>query len=181
MEEELKKEFEELKIDTKRLMIRRIKEKDKLDLFEIMSDKETAYDDGFTPYAEMSEKYETDFLYLLLDEMHYAIELRECHKTIGIMHLTEKAEKDVMCYEIGYDVNPAYRRKGYASEAIEAIMDYCFNVVNAEILTACVYDWNAKSSNLLKKLGFKKDKNSNETGKHVQLGKANILNFYKER
>jgi len=70
MEEKIKKSFGKLKIDTKRLLICRIENKDKFDLFEIMSDKETAYDDGFTPYQDMNEKYEEDFKSLLLDEMH---------------------------------------------------------------------------------------------------------------
>lgn len=115
MEEKIKKAFGKLKVDTERLLIRRIENKDKWDLFEVMSDKETGYNDGFAPYQEMNEGYEADFQYLLLDEMHYAIESKEFHKVIGILHLTEKTERAVVCYEIGYDINPAYRRKGYAT------------------------------------------------------------------
>jgi len=177
MEEKIKKSFGKLKIDTKRLLICRIENKDKFDLFEIMSDKETAYDDGFTPYQDMNEKYEEDFKSLLLDEMHYAIELKEDHKVIGIMHLTEKTENAVICYEIGYDINPTYRRRGYGSEAVKAIMDYCFNVVNIELMTACVYDWNKKSSNLLKKLGFTQDGKIHKVKGSVQFGLVDMLIF----
>lgn len=181
MEQEIKKIFQELKIHTERLIIRRIENKDKLDLFEIMSDKETAYDDGFAPYVDMNEKYEADFKYLVSDEMHYAIELKEHHKVIGIMHLTEITERAVMCYEIGYDINPAYRRKGYGTEAVKAIIDYCFEVINIELLTATVYDWNIKSSNLLKKLGFIQEGKIRKVEKHVQLGPVDIVSFYIER
>jgi RimJ/RimL family protein N-acetyltransferase len=179
--QDITKLFEELKIHTDRLMIRRIENKDKLDLFEIMSDKETAYDDGFAPYLEMNEKYEADFKYLVSDEMHYAIELKEQHKVIGIMHLTKNTERAVVCYEIGYDVNPMYRRKGYATESVNAIIDYCFNVINVELITACVYEWNIKSSNMLKKLGFIQEGKIRKAEKHVQFGPVDILSFYKER
>ncbi|MGH4118011.1 GNAT family N-acetyltransferase [Clostridium sp.] len=181
MEEEIKTVFGKIKIDTKRLLIRRIENKDKLYLFEIMSDKEIAYDDGFIPYQDMNAKYEADFKYLLLDEMHYAIELKEYHKVIGIMHLTKKTERAVMCYEIGYDVNSAYRRKGYATEAVKSIIDYCFNIINIELLTACVYYWNIKSSNMLKKLGFIQEEKIHEAQTHAQFKPVDILSFYKER
>jgi ribosomal-protein-alanine N-acetyltransferase len=181
MKQDIKKLFSELKIDTERLLIRRIENKDKLDLFEIMSDKETAYDDGFTPYEAINEKYEADFKYLVTDEMHFGIESKEHHKVIGIMHLTEKTNRAVSCYEIGYDINPAYRRRGYGTEAVIAIADFCFKVINIELLTACVYEWNTKSANMLKKLGFIQEGRIRKAEKHVQMGPVDILSFYMER
>lgn len=181
LEQDIKKLFKELIIDSERLVIRRIDTRDKFDLFEIMSDIETAYDDGFTPYQEMNEKYEADFNYLVSDEMHYAIELKSNHKAIGIMHLTEKEERAVMCYEIGYDINPAYRRNGYGTEAVKSIVEYCFNAANIELLTACIYEWNIKSVNMLEKLGFIQEGKFRKAESHVQRGPVDILSFYKER
>jgi [ribosomal protein S5]-alanine N-acetyltransferase len=181
MEEDIKRVFEKLQIDTDRLLIRRIEYRDKFDLFEIMSDKETACDDGFTPYQEMNEKYEVDFKYLVSDETHYAIESREHSKVIGIMHLTEKTERAVMCYEIGYVINAAYRRKGYGTEAVKELIDYCFNATNIELFIACVYDWNIKSSNMLKKLGFIQEGKLRKIERHVKFGPVDMLSFYKER
>lgn len=181
MEKEIKSNFEKLKIDTKRLLIRRIKNDDKEDFFEIFSDMETAINDGCRPYMEMDEKYEADLKYLVSDEMHYAIELKECHKMIGIMHLTEIPERAVECYELGYDIHPAFRRKGYATEAINAITEYCFNVLDIEMLTASVYDWNKESANLLNKLGFIQEGKIHKAQKHYKFGVVDLLSFYKER
>lgn len=181
MEEEIKKVFEKLKINTERLLIRRIKNADKEDFFEMFSDTETAINDGSRPYVEMDEKFEADFKYLVSDEMHYTIELKECHKMIGIMHLTKISERAVQCYELGYDIHPTFRRKGYATEAIKSILEYGFNVLDIEMFTATVYDWNKESVSLLNKLGFIQEGKIHKAEKHYKFGVVDLLSFYKER
>ncbi|MFD3157320.1 GNAT family N-acetyltransferase [Haloimpatiens sp. FM7330] len=181
MEKEIKNNFEKLKIDTERLLIRRIKNDDKQDFFEMFSDAQTAINDGCRPCSEMNEKYESDFKNLVSDEMHYTIELKECHKMIGIMHLTEISERAVECYEIGYDIHHAFRRKGYATEAIKAILEYCFNVLGIEMLTATVYPWNKESVNLLNKIGFIQEGRIHKAEKHYKFGVVDVLSFCKER
>lgn len=181
MEKEIKSEFGKLEIDTERLLIRRIKDSDKVDFFEMFSDAETAINDGCRPYTEMDKKFESEYKYLVSDEMHYAIELKECHKMIGIMHLTEITKRAVKCYELGYDIHPAFRRKGYATEAIKAIMKYCFNVLDIEMITATVYDWNKESASLLNKLGFIQEGKIHKAQKHYKYGAVDVLWFYKEK
>lgn len=181
IEQDIKEIFKKLRIDTEFLVIRRIQNKDKFDLFEIMNDKETGFDDGFSPYCAMDEEYEAFFEYLTSDETRYAIELKDNQKVIGIINLTDKPERAVTCYELGYDINPQYRRKGYATVAIKAIIDYCFNIVNIDLLTACVFDWNIKSSNMLKKLGFIEEGKVYKAAYHFKLGPVDLISFYKEK
>lgn len=181
MEEEINSNFEKLEIDTERLLIRRINSSDKEDFFEMFSDAETAINDGCRPYFEMDEKYEADFECLVSDKMHYAVELKEYHKMIGIMHLTEISERAVECYELGYDIHPAFRRKGYATEAIKAILGYCFNGLNIEMITATVYDWNKESMSLLNKLGFIQEGKIHKARKHYKYGVVDLVCFYKEK
>lgn len=113
--------------------------------------------------------------------MHYAIELKDCHKMIGIMHLTEILERAVKCYELGYDIHPEFRRKGYATEAINVITEYCFTILDIEMVIAIVYDWNKESVSLLNKLGFIQEGKIHKAQKHYKFGVVNMLSFYKDR
>lgn len=180
MENEIKSNFEKLEIETERLLIRRINNADNEDFFEMFSDEETSINDGAKPYFEMDEGYEADFNYLVSDEMHYAIELKEAHKMIGIMHLSEIPERAVKCYQVGYDIHVKFRRKGYASEAIKAILKYCFNYLEVEMFTATVYDWNKESVSLLNKLGFIQEGKIHKAEKHFKYGVIDLLSFYIE-
>lgn len=181
MDKDIKSNFEKLKIDIEHLLIRRIKDCDKVDNFEIFSDEQTAINDGCRPCSKIDKNYETHFKDLVSDEMHYAIELKQCHKMIGILHLTKVSERAVKCYEIGYDIYCSFRRKGYATEAIKAIIKYCFNILSIEMITATVYDWNKESANLLNKLGFIQEGKIHKAEKHYKYGIVDVLSFYKEK
>lgn len=63
-----------------------------------------------------------------------------------------KSEKS--SYEIGFHLRKKYWGMGYASEAAEAVIDYSFQVLKAEILYAGHHPKNAASEKLLTKLGF---------------------------
>ncbi|GKX65345.1 GNAT family N-acetyltransferase [Inconstantimicrobium mannanitabidum] len=180
MRTEIKNSFKGLEINTERLLIRHIENKDRNDFFEIFSNEETAINDGIRPYVEMDKRYEADFKYIS-DQMHFAIELKEGNKMIGIMHLTEILERAVECYEIGYDIHYAFRRKGYATEAINAIIEYCFNFLGIEMLVALVNEWNEESISLLNKLGFLQEGKIHKAQKHYKFGVVDQLSFYKER
>lgn len=63
-----------------------------------------------------------------------------------------KNEKD--SYEIGFHLRKKYWGMGFVSEAAEAVIDYSFRVLKAEILYAGHHPQNAASKKLLTKLGF---------------------------
>jgi [ribosomal protein S5]-alanine N-acetyltransferase len=56
--------------------------------------------------------------------------------------------------EVGYALHPAHHYKGYMHEALEAVVDYGFNVMNLHSIEASVNPSNAASINLLQKNGF---------------------------
>lgn len=56
--------------------------------------------------------------------------------------------------EIGYEIIESKRKKGYATEAIDALIDWAFTQPKAKYILAKCDPENIPSQNLLKKLGF---------------------------
>ncbi len=88
------------------------------------------------------------------DMAHYLIFDKENNKPIGDIDLCDikqgdNAESGVMIAE------PAYRKKGYASEALRLLLDYGFSKFNLKKVTAFVLHFNDPSIALHKRLGFK--------------------------
>lgn len=59
--------------------------------------------------------------------------------------------------EIGYTLSPEHQGHGYAQEALKAVMNYLLLTLNLHRITASVDPGNAKSLNLLKRLGFRQE------------------------
>lgn len=71
---------------------------------------------------------------------------------IGI-HFLEDNEQ----IEVGYTLAPSYQGKGYAIEALKAVINYLFFDLKKHRITASVDPNNAKSIRLLEKLGMRKE------------------------
>lgn len=61
---------------------------------------------------------------------------------------------DKECFELGFHFIPAYWGKGYASEAVAAVIHYAFEVRHLKELVAGHHPDNHASKHLLEKLGF---------------------------
>jgi RimJ/RimL family protein N-acetyltransferase len=59
--------------------------------------------------------------------------------------------------EIGYDVVPSERRKGYAGEAIQIIVDYLFLYKNIPRISVCTDARNIAAVGAAEKAGFKRE------------------------
>ena len=57
--------------------------------------------------------------------------------------------------EIGYEVAAGERRKGYATEAAAALVEWAFRERDAERVRACVGPWNTASLRVVRGLGFR--------------------------
>jgi RimJ/RimL family protein N-acetyltransferase len=59
--------------------------------------------------------------------------------------------------EIGYTIATTYQGKGFAIEAVKAVIDYIFNILHKNRVYTFVDPRNEKSIALLKKIGMKKE------------------------
>jgi RimJ/RimL family protein N-acetyltransferase len=82
-----------------------------------------------------------------------AIVQKPINMLIGDLGVHFKKDKPSEC-ELGYTLIPEYRGKGYASEALSAVISFLFSSHSVERITCSVDPHNVASIRLLEKLGF---------------------------
>lgn len=65
--------------------------------------------------------------------------------------------------EIGFTVSPAFQRRGYAVEAVQALIEYLFQTLHKRRIVASVDPRNTASIALLEKLAFRKEAHFRES------------------
>ncbi|MDW2886505.1 GNAT family N-acetyltransferase [Exiguobacterium artemiae] len=73
--------------------------------------------------------------------------------TIGLNHLSLYSKKA----EIGFELDPAHWRRGYAAEAIEEFLAYAFETLGLYRMGAVTFLENTASIQLLKRIGFEEE------------------------
>lgn len=138
-------------IETRRLVLRPFYETDCADLYEFLSQLK---DDEFEPYPDISPESGREHLKERLgSEEYYAIELKASGKVIGNVYC---GKRDFEAKEIGYIVNRDFRRKGFAAEALSAVIDRFFRDGVHRIYAECD-PRNKPSWRLLEKIGLRRE------------------------
>jgi len=86
------------------------------------------------------------------DEQWFFVEKKDGTKVGFISHFLSTGET-----EIGYNIVPHQRNKGYATQAIQIMVDYLFLAKNIERIQAKVDPENVQSWKALEKVGFKRE------------------------
>ena len=157
-------------IETDRLILRKFVFSDKDDLFEIMSDEQTSLDDGGYHACKGQDKEYLALMEILSAQRRFSIILKENQKMIGMINLQDDA-RAVASYELGFVMNPGYRRKGYTYEAVHAVIEYYFTNNLVQMFSVSCFPYNKASQHLIVKLGFvyegKEHKAFNHTVSHA--------------
>lgn len=82
-----------------------------------------------------------------------AIVRKEDNKMVGHIGFHGPPDDDGIA-EIGYTIEAEHRRRGYALEAIEALLDWARQIHGVTRFRASVGPWNEPSLALVRKLGF---------------------------
>ncbi|MFJ5761073.1 GNAT family N-acetyltransferase [Neobacillus sp. NPDC093182] len=86
-----------------------------------------------------------------------AFVLKDTLETIGIGGLGPH-DIDNQEIEIYYGIQEAYQGCGLATEAAEAILDYCLNTIGLKKVIATVHPENTASKRIIERLGMKYNK-----------------------
>ena len=138
--------------ETERLILRNYRESDVNDYFEYMSLESTALHEDFEPYTSVQCREVVHDR--LLDDTHWAVELKESGKMIGDLCYREG---DYGNYEIAYDFNEKYGKQGYATEACKQLIHHIFKGLNGRRLYVGCNEENTNSWRLLERLGFRRE------------------------
>lgn len=136
---------------TERLVLRPFWETDYDDLYECLSQLR---DDEFEGYPGITyENGRQHLAYRIGSEEFYAVELRESGKVIGNIYC---GNRDFDAREVGYIINGNYRRRGYALEALAAVIGAAFRSGAHRVYAECD-PRNECSWRLLERAGLKRE------------------------
>lgn len=142
-------------IDTNRLVIRKFKETDFIDLYEYLSNPEIyVFEPGRPISLSEAEKLTIE---RAKGSDFYAVVLKENNKMIGHLYFKQIEPQEMMTWELGYIFNPSYHRKGYASAAARALVEYAFKNFKVHRIMARCDPKNPASWKLLEKIGFRRE------------------------
>ncbi len=142
-----------IRLETGRLIVRNFTLDDWEDLAELAMKYEQSelakYDEG--PWPSNLEEYKSIVQNFSEGDDFVAVILKEPKKLIGLIF---KAKKEDGRFEFGFNFHSDFHGMGYAIESCQAVLDYIFEVLDAEIVTAGTAKINKPSNNLLRRLGF---------------------------
>jgi ribosomal-protein-alanine N-acetyltransferase len=144
-------------LETKRLVLRKLKVSDYADMYEYSkSDKVTKY---LLWRSHPDARYTRDYLSFVQTQYRtgnffdWAVVEKETNKMIGTCGFARLDFENNLA-EIGYVINPAYWRRGYATEAVKRVVDYGFEDLNIHRIEARYIVGNEVSRRVMEKCGM---------------------------
>ncbi len=151
-----------MKIETERLIISEITIEDAPFIVELYNDKDYIHfirDKNVRTIEDAIKNIEETFLsvYKKQEYGYYKVSLKSNNTPIGTSGLMKREGLD--CVDIGFAYLKEFRGKGYAYEATKRILEYGLDELNLKQIAAITTFENINSSNLLKRMGFKHERN----------------------
>ncbi|WP_053219913.1 GNAT family N-acetyltransferase [Virgibacillus senegalensis] len=147
-------------LETERLLLIEMGKQYAKRFFDIMSNDQVTRYYGMNSLVNMEQAEE------LIHSLHetyksgrgirWGLVLKEDNSFIGTAGLNNLSIYSKKA-EIGYELDPDYWRKGYASEAINKILEYSFLELSLFRMGAITFPQNDASNQLLRKLGFTRE------------------------
>jgi len=166
-------------LHTERLHLRKMKVLDSSSLFKIWSDPHVT---RFMNVSCFTNENQAKEMINLLDDLsqdskaiRFSIIKMESNEIIGSCGYNSLDFENAKA-EIGYDIAKSFWGRGYASEAINSLLDYAFSSLKMNRIEAKVVPENLNSIKLLQKLNFTFEGTLRQS-ERVD-GKFNDLNIY---
>ena len=153
-----------MQLQTKRLLIREYSQGDAKHLLKLVSNpKTTPYSDWYLNTLGEVECFIDNAIERQNDNprgyFSFAIEAQDSGVYMG--HISLRCDDDLKNAETGRTIIMPERNKGYATEALEAILDFAFNTLRLERVFATLHKDNVESIASLTKLGFVYERDTN--------------------
>ena len=135
-------------IETDRLILRILTESDYKNIGYYLDAKIQEF---ASPYMPHKEDELENFILKIIGIASFAVILKN-GTFIGDVSITSIKPNETG--EIAYYFNPLYWKKGYAYEACKAVINYGFEQLKLEYITAQIDEANTNSRKLVERLGF---------------------------
>jgi ribosomal-protein-alanine N-acetyltransferase len=144
-------------LTTERLVLRKLQSTDKEALFEIKSNGDVTKHYGQEPHESINDSHSwiqrLQLSYRQRLDVAWCVTLKGEDRLIGVITLWN-LDSRYQHGEIGYELHPAYGKRGIMHEAVAAVITFAFTEFGLHRIEACPFDDNPASKNLLVKLGF---------------------------
>ena len=166
-----------MKIKTKNLTLRELKDSDDKAYVEIFNDAEISKYLGETryPFTEEDAKKKLEFK---SDKNNIILGIEHNGKLIGNVMLTQinNLQKNAFMH---YAISKKYQRKGFGFEATKTLLDYGINKLGLKSIESGAFKENVASRKLLEKLGFIQGYIIEKHKKAISTGKIHDFVTYK--
>ncbi|MBX2931703.1 MAG: GNAT family N-acetyltransferase [Chitinophagaceae bacterium] len=147
-------------IETERLILNRPTEKDIKKISAILNNEIYAKNTINIPfpYTENDAKFWLDVVkegWQKKNKFIFTIRLKENNTLIGAVGLTINSIFNKA--ELGYWLDEKYWNKGFATEAVKAIIQFGFTTLNLKRIFSTHFDFNNSSGKVMQKAGMKKE------------------------
>jgi [ribosomal protein S5]-alanine N-acetyltransferase len=142
---------------TSRLTVRRLASKDIDELKPILSDQLTMqYTAHGALDVEQSAKFIEDCLYQYSSTGfgHWVMVNTETQDLIGLCGLNLHEVDSMECLHVNYRLGTKYHGKGFATEAVNGVIDYCTKRLARNSLFAIIAPTNWQSIKVIERTGF---------------------------
>lgn len=146
-------------IETQRLRLRMFQESDLMDFYAYASVPGVGEMAGW-PHHKDLETSQRILKRFIEEKEVFAIVHKEHNKVIGSLGLhdswanDDKQLQSLRTKEIGYVLAKEYWGQGLMPEAVEAVIEYCFQILGIEALTCGHFTENRQSRRVIEKSGF---------------------------
>ena len=157
---------------TERLTLRQLSINDAQGIFTLRSDKEISKYLG----RQVSETIEDveNFINKISEStkknesIYWVITITNSGTFVGTICLFNFSNEYDKC-EIGYELLTDFQGQGIMKEAAEKVIDFAFNIIEIKKIEAFTHNGNTNSTNLLKKLNFKKSEETDEENPELNI------------
>ena len=156
-----------LKLEGKRIILRKLKLSDALDIYKNLQDKEMVKWTLNIPWP-----YKKQNAVKFIKRTHYAIRkksgyafgivLKETNKVIGLVDISHIDWKNKNA-ELGYWLGKKYWGRGYTTEAVKLILRFAFEKLKLHRVYAHLFEENIASRRVLEKTGFRLEGTTRES------------------
>lgn len=144
-------------LETQRLILRPWREDDAETLFKYASDPEVGPHAGWPPHKNVEESREI-IRTVFGGESMWAVELKSTREPIGCVGYLSAEFSNLPIAddeaEVGYWIAKPYWNQGICTEAMKAVVDYCFEVKGFTRLWGDYFPDNPASGRVMEKCGF---------------------------
>ncbi|MEG0894572.1 MAG: GNAT family N-acetyltransferase, partial [Oscillospiraceae bacterium] len=140
-------------LNSQRLILRNFKSTDLDDFFYYASQPNVGPNAGWTPHLSKSE---TKFVLsnFIKNKCEFAIEYNQ--KVIGSIGYSKDGKRNYSnVYQIGYCLCQDYWGMGLMPEAVECLLEYLFEEIQAELVAVYHFPFNERSKRVILKTGFR--------------------------